>query len=151
MVRLINEQVYFMSAKAHENNLTITTNYFSDNISYCGDKEIVQRAILNIFSNAIKSTYAGSIDIAASVHLVDNKQWLVIKITDTGIGIDEANHKSIFEPFYRVEPADSAKFAGIGLGLSNANLMLKKIGGRIRLKSAKGIGSEFSIYLPITD
>ena len=149
MIGLINELICFMTAKAHENNTAITTNYSSEKISYYGDREVIQRIILNILSNAIKFTHDGNVDVSVSMDAIDDKQWLAIKVIDTGVGIGEANHQLIFEPFYRVEPADSAKFAGIGLGLSNANLMVKKIGGWISLKSRVDLGSNFTIYLPV--
>lgn len=148
MVILINELVCFMTPKANENKNIITTSS-ANTAPYYGDREVIHRIILNILSNAIKFTYAGRIDISVSLDDVDKMSWLEIKISDTGVGIDEANHQFIFEPFYRVEPADSAKFSGIGLGLSNVHLMLKKLGGRISLKSQVGVGSVFTIYLPV--
>jgi len=148
MIVLINELIGFMTAKAYENNTVITTYYPSENISYYGDRGVIQRIILNLLSNAIKFTQHGNVDVSVSTDVIDEKKWLLIKIADTGVGIDKTDHELIFEPFYRVEPADSSKFAGIGLGLSNANLMAKKIGGRISIKSEIGLGSSFTIYLP---
>jgi len=73
----------------------------------------------------------------------------LIKIADTGIGMEQAHHQLVFEPFYQVEGPESGKYEGIGLGLSNANLQAKKLGGRISLESTLGKGSVFGIYLPV--
>lgn len=151
IANLIDELISAMSAKAQERDLTVTSQFEREAMMYYGDQAVIKRIILNLLSNAIKFTHAGYVSLSAVTENRAGNNSLVISIKDTGIGIDPLNHAAIFEPFYRVSSADSAKYPGIGLGLSNVKLMLSKIGGEISLRSEIGVGSEFTITLPIGD
>jgi signal transduction histidine kinase len=146
---IINDVVLFVSAKAKDKMLNIECYYPDSPIYYNGDRLMINRIILNIVSNAIKFTQSGGITIFTKMEEFDRQKWVVIKVKDTGIGIDEANHKLIFEPFSRVESPETAKYPGIGLGLSNVLLMLNKLGGKITIESIVNKGSTFNILLPV--
>lgn len=146
---IIKEVVTFVSAKAEEKKLNIVCHYPILPINYNGDRLTIHRVILNIVSNAIKFTHSGGVTILANIEEFDQKKWVVVKVQDTGIGIDETHHELIFEPFSRVESPETAKYPGIGLGLSNALLMLKILGGKITIESSVNMGSTFNILLPI--
>lgn len=146
---IINEVILLVSAKAEEKKLVITCQYPNFPIHYNADRLTIHRIILNIVSNAIKFTHTGRITIYLNVDEIEQKKWIVIKVEDTGIGIDKAHHKLIFEPFSCVESPETLKYSGIGLGLSNVLLMLNKINGKIILESNLGQGATFSIMLPI--
>lgn len=146
---IINEIILFVSAKAKEKMLNIDFHCPDFPICYIGDRLMIHRIILNIVSNAIKFTHSGGVSIFANFAEIKEKKWILIKIKDTGIGIDETHHKIIFEPFTRVESAETSKYPGIGLGLSNVLLMLKKIGGTISIQSSINIGSTFNVLLPL--
>lgn len=143
----INEVISFMSAKAAEKKLTMTFNHPQTLIFYDGDKMLLNRILINIISNAIKFTEVGEITITLCED-EDNTDNFIIAIADTGIGIDNEHHDSIFDPFVRVSSAENSKYSGVGLGLSNVRLMLNKLGGKIVLTSSLGHGSTFSIWLP---
>lgn len=145
----INDIFLLALPKAKERMLDLRVTYCRQEIIYKGDAHIVNRILLNLVSNAIKFTRIGYIAIFASIEKRENIDWACIKITDTGIGIDECYHKKIFEPFTRVESPETSEFPGIGLGLSNVILMLKKIGGEVTLESRLNEGSTFGVYLPI--
>ncbi len=146
---IIKEVILFVSAKAKEKMLNIDYHYPDLPINYNGDRLMIHRIILNIVSNAIKFTDSGSVTIFASVEELAQKKWVMIKVKDSGIGIDEAHHKFIFEPFSRVESPETAKYPGIGLGLSHVLLILKKLGGQITIESTINNGSTFNVLLPI--
>ena len=142
--------VLFISAKAKEKNLFIETIFHDSPINYVGDRLMLHRIILNIVSNAIKFTHAGGITITTCEKQANENQLLIIAIKDTGIGIDEKFHEYIFEPFNRIELDQGTKSSGIGLGLSNVRLMLKKMKGEVCLQSVLGKGSTFSLVIPIS-
>ncbi len=146
---IINDVILFVSAKVKEKMLSIDYHHSDLPINYSGDRLMIHRIILNIVSNAIKFTHSGGITIFTNIETFDQKKWIGIKIRDTGIGIDEIYHKSIFEPFSRVESPETAKYPGIGLGLSNVLLMLKKMDGKIIINSSINNGSTFNVLLPI--
>jgi len=87
--------------------------------------------------------------IHTNIELYENKRWLLIAVKDTGIGMDKHHHNLIFDPFYRIESPETSQYPGIGLGLSNVVLMLKKINGKIFLESELKKGSIFKILLPL--
>ncbi|HSW68862.1 MAG TPA: HAMP domain-containing sensor histidine kinase [Gammaproteobacteria bacterium] len=146
---LIEDIVQFVTAKIKDKNLYIKTNFTDLPAKYIGDRLMLHRIILNIVSNAIKFTHTGGITISLDREVIDQGSFLAIKILDTGIGIDKKFHDFIFEPFNRVNPGGDSENSGIGLGLSNVSLMLKKMKGKIHLQSEIGRGSQFSVLLPI--
>ena len=146
---IINEIILLVSAKAKEKKLVLTGQYPDLPIQYNTDRLMIHRIILNLVSNAIKFTHTGKITIYLNAEVIDQKKWIVIKIKDTGIGIDKTYHKLIFEPFFCIESPETSKYSGIGLGLSNVLLMLNRINGKIELESNLGQGATFSILLPI--
>jgi two-component system sensor histidine kinase SenX3 len=112
-----------------------------------GDREQLIMAIHNLIENAINYSPEGTtVSITTKIDggIVD------ISVTDQGIGIPESEIERIFERFYRVDPARSRETGGTGLGLSIVKHVVTKHGGDVKVWSAQGVGSTFSIRLPIT-
>ncbi len=147
--QLIEEITLFVSAKVKDKNLFIESIFDDSSMIYMGDRMMLQRVVLNIVSNAIKFTKTGGVTLSLSKEAVNNNELLMIKIHDTGIGIDAEFYDFIFEPFNRIDSGNETKNSGIGLGLSNVKLMLKKMKGEVHLQSEVGKGSIFSISLPM--
>lgn len=103
-------------------------------------------ALFNILDNGIKYTPKGG---SVTVDVVSYHMFVRINVTDTGIGIAEEEHSQIFSRFYRSEAARDEKGVGIGLYLAREILTLQ--GGYIKLTSAPGKGSQFSLFLPQPD
>ncbi|WP_312700467.1 ATP-binding protein [Sedimentibacter sp.] len=118
---------------------------FYDDANVYGDIKRVKQAIRIIIDNSIKYTPAGGY-IMVSGFLQDD--YYVIKIEDTGIGIDKKDLGKIFDRLYRAEQSRSKEIGGHGLGLSIAKIIVLGHKGKIRVKSTIGKGSEFSIMLP---
>ncbi len=110
------------------------------------DKVRLQQVINSVVANAFKFTKSGTIKI--SVGFDQNHEFLLIKIKDTGIGIDPKFHKTIFERFRQVEEGYTREYGGAGLGLPIAKKLTEMLGGKISLESEPGIGSQFTIKLP---
>jgi signal transduction histidine kinase/DNA-binding response OmpR family regulator/HAMP domain-containing protein len=123
------------------------------------DEKRVQQILKNLLSNAFKFTEEGMvtlrISIAASgwseghVQLDAAAKVVAFAVTDTGIGIPEAKQKVIFEAFQQVDGTTSRKYGGTGLGLSISRELTRLLGGDIRVESSSGVGSTFTLYLPL--
>lgn len=107
------------------------------------DHQWTAEAIFNLLDNAVKYTPPGG-----KIHIKAEKQEMYtrLEITDTGKGIPETNHAAIFRRFYREE--NSADTQGLGLGLYLTREIITRQGGYVKVSSAPGQGSTFSIYLP---
>lgn len=109
------------------------------------NEEQIYRLVTNLVINAIQNTPENGEVILS---LTSNKKEVIIKIIDTGIGIDPKEQKLIFNRFYRINKARSTDKGGSGLGLAIALAIANNHGGRIDLKSNLNKGSIFTIYLP---
>jgi len=115
----------------------------------CGEEESIRRVLLILLDNAIKYTLLNEQQAAGSVvvSLERAEQEAVLRVSDTGIGIDPDDLPHIFERFYR---ADRARLReGTGLGLAIAQTLLEQFDGRMTVESIPGQGSTFSIWLPL--
>ena len=111
-----------------------------------GDYEMLVIAVKNLIENAVLYSERGS-QVGVGLRVVDGVAE--ISVTDSGIGIPESEQERIFERFYRVDPSRSRQTGGTGLGLSIAKHAAFHHRGEIRLFSKLGVGSTFTLRLPI--
>ena len=112
-----------------------------------GDKGRIEQVIINLVANAIKYSPSES-HIEVRIKKAPKNQ-VAICITDYGIGIENSEHKKIFERFYRVGGKSEITYPGFGIGLFIANEIIERHAGHITLKSETGKGSVFTISLPV--
>jgi len=117
----------------------------ADELSFCGDADLIRRLITNLLENALRYTPPGG-QVAASVE--DGDGQVRITIADTGIGIGSDDLPRIFERFYRVDKARSSKDGGFGLGLSIVKWIAEAHAGGVTVESTAGAGSTFTVALP---
>jgi len=107
----------------------------------------LQQILVNLMSNAIRYTEVGEVTLQCRV-LSDG--WWSIAVSDTGIGIAEANQTRVFEPFFQVLPSEPDRLTNsTGLGLAIVSRMIKLLQGEISLTSEVGVGSTFTVVLPL--
>lgn len=109
------------------------------------DEDRLQQVVRNLVSNAIKYSPDGgevAIDIDADEHEVH------LSVEDHGVGIAEAEQERIFQRFYRSEP-ETGRIEGLGLGLDVTRALVEAHGGRISVTSSPGMGSTFTVRLPL--
>lgn len=121
------------------------------------DRSRIEQIVKNLFSNSFKFTSQGGVTLNISradyrVDLsksgLDPEKAISFSVSDTGIGIPKDKQKLIFEAFHQADGTTSRKFGGTGLGLSISRELAKLLGGELRLKSEKGKGSVFTLYIP---
>ncbi|MBL8130507.1 MAG: PAS domain-containing protein [Anaerolineae bacterium] len=131
---------------AHESHLEFTTKVGLDVPPLLiGDEKRIEQVILNLLSNAFKFTEKGSVSLTLDA---DETHW-ALAVSDTGIGIPPHAQNLIFEAFRQVDGSFSRAYQGSGLGLSIARDLVRMMDGKITLKSAVGVGSTFTVTLPI--
>ena len=113
-----------------------------------GDRDQLIAAVHNLVENAINYSPENT---RVSVTSKVNDEIIEIAVTDQGIGIPESEQSRIFERFYRVDPARSRATGGTGLGLSIVKHVAFNHGGDVKVWSQEGVGSTFTILLPIAD
>ena len=111
-----------------------------------GDRLRIAQVLINLVSNAVKFTPSGSISVQLSAARGDR---LRIVVRDSGIGIEAAKLKLIFEPFAQAEASSSRRYGGSGLGLSICHELIALMDGEIEISSEVGQGSEFTVHLPL--
>ncbi len=112
-----------------------------------GDRDRLIQVLINLFSNAVKFTPHGTV----TCRVRRDGETLVFSVTDTGVGIDPADHARVFEQFAQAGDTLTDKPRGTGLGLPISRQIVEHHGGRMWLESTIGTGSTFSFSLPVRE
>ncbi len=123
---------------------TVTWGYIT------ADEARLRQVMLNLLGNAAKFTQAGTITLSVTREEREKKgEWLHMAVADNGIGIPAEHLDLLFEPFSQVDPSLTRRYEGTGLGLAISQHFCRMMGGYITVESAEGVGSTFTVRLPI--
>jgi PAS domain S-box-containing protein len=142
---MISSVVSQITLKAVEKGLTVKTEIPDSSIIVMGDELRLKQVVRNLIDNALKFTKKGSI----TVGFKKEKDFVVVSVQDTGIGIGKEDHHRIFDKFIQIEGGTTREFGGTGLGLSVTKEIIELHGGKIWVESELGEGSTFLFSLPI--
>jgi len=142
---VVMEAVAQAALSAESRKITVEIGEIED-AAVIGDRDQLIMAVLNLVENAINYSPENT---KVSVVVKVKEELLEISVTDQGIGIAEGELARVFERFYRVDPARSRMTGGTGLGLSIVKHVALNHGGDIKVWSKEGVGSTFTLQLPI--
>jgi signal transduction histidine kinase len=117
-----------------------------DTATLTGDRELMEYAIYNLLTNAVKYSPAET-EVTAAAEVSGG--WLRLWVRDQGIGMEQHELKKIFQKFYRTERAVASGEKGVGIGLSIVEEIVTHHGGRVEVDSSPGHGSCFTLVLPV--
>ncbi|HEX9373436.1 MAG TPA: histidine kinase N-terminal 7TM domain-containing protein [Roseiflexaceae bacterium] len=128
------------------NHNTLDVRCAADLGSMHADMTRVQQVLFNLLSNAAKFTHEGSITIAVT----REAGWFRFEVADTGIGMTPDQMQGLFTEFVQADASTTRKYGGTGLGLALSQRFCQMMGGDIDITSRVGVGSTFSVRLPVT-
>lgn len=145
LAALVRESVD--SARRHAERADITLDFdLPENLPFTCDPQRLSQVVDNLVSNAIKYNRPGG---SARVGVCIEPAAVVIRVSDTGIGIAPEDCPQVFDRFFRTDEASRLAIQGVGLGLSITKSIVDSHGGWIEVDSEPGLGSEFRVVLPM--
>ncbi|MDQ6911345.1 MAG: response regulator [Verrucomicrobiota bacterium] len=112
------------------------------------DQIKVRQGLFNLLSNAAKFTHDGSITLQVEREVTESSEWIVFRVTDTGIGLSAEQTGKLFQDFTQADASTTRKFGGTGLGLALTRRFCQIMGGDVTVQSVPNEGSVFTIKLP---
>jgi signal transduction histidine kinase/FixJ family two-component response regulator len=153
---VVDGVVQLMSSSPHKNSTTLSVRVAPELPQWTlVDPSRLRQVLLNLLGNALKFTAGQSLpsgQVALRLEpccLVDGTAGIRFAVHDNGIGMSPEVVTRLFQPFSQADESTARKFGGTGLGLSIAQCLVELMGGRITVISRLGVGSEFSVELPL--
>jgi signal transduction histidine kinase len=147
LVSLVQESVTYFSRSTERHTIEIDNRLEMSNGTW--DMVRLQRVIENLLSNAIKySPKGGTITVTLAHDRRDNRDWAIISVRDQGIGIPATDLPNVFERYRRGSNV-ATRISGTGIGLAGAHHIVEQHGGSISVASTEGVGSVFTVELPL--
>ncbi|RKY00868.1 MAG: hybrid sensor histidine kinase/response regulator, partial [Spirochaetes bacterium] len=143
----LKEQLDFYSATARTRNIELKLQTDgAEKYPVMADKQDLDRIFMNLISNGIKYNRKGG---KLTINIRKEDKYIVVDVSDTGIGMDEKEMQNLFKEFYRIKNKKTAGITGTGLGLATVKRVLGEYNGKITVKSTPDVGSTFTVYFPL--
>ena len=146
---VLNEVVDIARQSCEKNNIALNLNDESGLHVIQIDESKLRQSILNVLSNAVKFTKNGEINFSVKHSKENNLDWLIVTISDNGIGMTEEQCARVFNPFVQADSSSTRNYGGTGLGLSITKSFCELCGGTIELQSKIDVGTTVILKLPI--
>lgn len=146
---VVNEVVTQLSSQAQDNQNQLRVDNQTQIQSINTDVNKLRQILINLLDNALKFTHQGEVYLRIYQSQRQNQDWICFQVEDTGIGIDLKQQKRLFQPFTQVDPSISRSYGGLGLGLTLTHHYCRLMGGEITVSSQLGLGSTFTVSLPL--
>jgi PAS domain S-box-containing protein len=147
---LIEAVTSITNVKAAEKGLRLFVDYAPNlNRYFVGDSLRINQILINLLSNAVKFTDSGSVELEVYGEINEDDALIKFKISDTGIGIARDKLEEIFEKFTQADASITRRYGGSGLGLTISKALVERMNGKISVKSELGVGTSFTVTLPL--
>lgn len=147
----------FQAATAQADHLNCEFRNGSDNLQAIADElqiysdpDMIRRILETLIENACKYTPAGRVVLTVGMRDGAHRNEFVFEVEDTGVGIEPATLENLFKPFSQADSSYTRSYEGVGLGLAICRKLVDILDGSIEVRSEKGVGSCFSVVLPLT-
>jgi len=141
---LLRDAVALLAPMAEAKKLTLALDLPNGPIVFPTDPGKFRQIVFNLAANAVKFTKMGEVRLA----LAEDEEGLVLRVSDSGIGISPEDAEHLFESFWQVRQSGQRLPAGTGLGLSITRQLAQLLGGNVSVESSPGHGSTFIVRLP---
>ncbi|MGB1700583.1 MAG: sensor histidine kinase, partial [Nannocystaceae bacterium] len=142
---VVREAIMLVTPLCRNRPYSISADIFEAHLDT--DPERVHQILVNLLNNAIKFTEEGSVKISMTRH---SSEFIALTVADTGQGIAPSEQQVIFQAFRQAEQGYDRSHDGVGLGLAISQQIAHALGGTIRLESTPGVGSAFTLLLPVS-
>ncbi|OAN46369.1 hypothetical protein A6A05_03855 [Magnetospirillum moscoviense] len=147
LTELMAAAVRLVEGRARNGSVCLLTSIGGNVPLVWADRRRILQILVNLLSNAVKFTQAGG-TVSTAIEATAN--GVAMKVTDTGIGMDADEVAVALQPFRQVDGSLARRFEGTGLGLPLAKSLTELHGGELKLVSARGVGTEVTVALPLT-
>ena len=147
---LVQDLMAIIEMAVQEKHLEIVLDTAADlPTTVFGDSLRVRQVLLNLLSNAVRFTSAGSVALKVERQVREgNENWLCFTVTDTGCGIPESHRARVFDAFCQVDESTTRRYGGTGLGLTISTSLAALMHGELDVESQEGVGSSFTFAAP---
>lgn len=150
--QLFQELIDIHGVVAQAKGLKLTLDTAADlPLWITGDRFRLRQVLSNLLGNALKFTTTGAVTLSTRVRRDASQPWVEFVVRDSGVGISEEAISRLFKPFVQADESTTRQFGGTGLGLSIVRNLARMMGGDAQVSSTPGVGSEFSITLPLVE
>lgn len=155
LLPVIERAIAQVKPMADKKGLVLRVVPSSDAASITSDRRRVDQILFNLLSNAVKFTAQGEVavsvaTVAGEVPSDPAKSWVHIVVADQGMGIKPEDVASLFQPFHQLDSSLTRAYEGTGLGLAICRLLARLLGGDVHVESSYGVGSAFTLALPVS-
>ncbi|MCG8349066.1 MAG: response regulator [Chloroflexales bacterium] len=150
VVSLVEDVIAMVQPLLESNGNTLVLRC-DDNVDVIHtDETKVRQVLFNLLSNAAKFTHQGAVTLKIRREQADEQEHLYFHVTDTGIGMTPEQVQNLFQMFTQADTSTTRKYGGTGLGLALSRRLCQLMGGDISLVSEYGVGTTFTVHLPIS-
>jgi signal transduction histidine kinase len=142
---VVSEVCERLQARATAKDIALLSEVPAEPLDVLADPVDIDRLVTNLVGNGVKYTTAGTVRVS----LVREADRAKVVVADTGIGIPAESLPKLFQEFYRAKNAKALDEAGTGLGLAIVKDLVERYGGRIDVDSREGVGTTFTVTLPL--